>query len=77
MFNGSSGFARETGGHAFLNTNDFDGAVDRIMREASSYYVIAVADPPIRRTSDLRELDVRVLRQGVTVRARRAVLGRP
>ncbi len=77
VFNGSSGFARETGGHAFLNTNDFDGAVDRIMREASSYYVIAVADPPIRRTSDLRELDVRVLRQGVTVRARRAVLGRP
>jgi VWFA-related protein len=76
-FNGSSGFARETGGHAFLNTNDFDGAVDRIMREASSYYLIAVADPPIRRTSDLRELDVRVLRRGITVRARRAILGRP
>jgi VWFA-related protein len=74
---GSSGFARETGGHAFLNTNDFNGAVDRIMREASSYYVIAVADPPIRRTSDLRELDVRALRQGITVRARRAILGRP
>jgi VWFA-related protein len=76
-FNGSSGFARETGGHAFLNTNDFDGAVDRIMREASSYYVIAVADPPIRRTSDLRELDVRAVRRGITVRARRAILGRP
>jgi len=76
-FNGSSGFARETGGHAFLNTNDFDGAVDRIMREASSYYVIAVADPQIRRTSDLRELDVRTLRRGITVRARRAILGRP
>ena len=77
VVNGSSGFARETGGHAFLNSNDFDGAVERIMREASIYYVIAVADPLIRRTSDLRELDVRVLRRGVTVRARRAILGRP
>jgi hypothetical protein len=47
------------------------------MREASTYYVIAVADPPVRRTSDLRELDVRVLRRGITVRARRAILGRP
>lgn len=74
---GSSGFARETGGHAFLNTNDFNGAVDRIMREAWSYYVITVADPPVRRTADLRELDVRVLRRGVTVRARRAIVGRP
>jgi len=76
-FNGSSGFARETGGLAFLNTNDFDGVVDRIMSEMSSYYVIAVADPPVRRTSDLRELEVKVLRRGVTVRARRAILGRP
>jgi len=73
---GSSGFARETGGHAFLNTNDFSGAVDRIMRETWSYYVITVADPPVRRKDDLRELDVRVLRRGVTVRARRAILGR-
>lgn len=75
--NGSSGFARETGGHAFLNTNDYNGAVDRIMREAWSYYVITVEDPPVRRTSDLRELDVKLLRRGVTVRARRAILGRP
>jgi VWFA-related protein len=73
---GSTGFARETGGHAFLNTNDFNGAVDRIMREASSYYTIDMANPPVRLTSDLRELDVRVLRRGVTVRARRAILGR-
>jgi VWFA-related protein len=74
---GSGGFARETGGHAFSNTNDFDGAVDRIMREASTYYVIEVTDPPIRRTADLRELDVRVLRRGITVRTRRAIPGRP
>ena len=76
-FSGSSGFARETGGHTFVNTNDFTGAVDRIIGEASSYYVITVADPPVRRTSDLRELDVRVLRRGITVRTRRAIVGRP
>ena len=75
--NGSSGFARETGGHAFRNTNDYNGAVDRIMRDSWSYYVITVADPPVRLTSDLRELDVRLGRRGVTVRARRAILGRP
>ena len=76
-FSGSSGFARETGGHTFVNTNDFSGAVARIMDEASSYYVLTVADPPFRRTSDLRELDVRVLRRGITVRTRRAIVGRP
>ena len=52
------------------------GAVDRIMSEASNYYVISVADPPVRRSADLRELDVRVKRDGVTVRARRAIPGR-
>jgi VWFA-related protein len=77
LLNGATGFARETGGHAFLNTNDFNGAVDRIMSEASNYYVISVDDPPVRRSSDLRELDVRAKREGVTVRARRAIPGRP
>jgi VWFA-related protein len=75
-FSGSSGFARETGGHTFANTNDVSGAADRIMGEAGSYYVIRVADPPVGRKADLRELDVRVLRRGITVRARRAIPGR-
>lgn len=75
LLGGSHGFARETGGHAFMNTNDFNGAVDRILREAGSYYVIEVADPPVQRRADLRELDVRVLRKGLTARARRALPG--
>jgi len=75
MVGGSSGFARETGGHAFVTTNDMEGAADRIMREAGSYYLIGVADPPVGRKADLRELDVRVLRRGVTIRARKAVPG--
>ena len=72
---GTSGFARETGGFAFANTNDLNDAADRILREAGSYYLIEVADPPVGRKADLRELDVRVLRPGVSVRARRAIPG--
>jgi len=72
---GDSGFARETGGHSFTNTNDYAGAADRVMRETSNYYVLDVADPPVGRKAELRELDVRVLRKGVTVRARRWIPG--
>lgn len=72
---GGAGFARETGGLAFIATNDLNGAADQIMREAANYYLIGVADPPVGRGADLRELDVRVLRRGVTVRARRTITG--
>ena len=37
---GGSGFARETGGFAFISTNDLDGAADKIMREAANYYLL-------------------------------------
>ena len=72
---GSTGFARETGGHAFTNTNDFAAAVDRIFRETTHYYTITVGDPPVGRKANLRELDVRTSRRGVTVRARRSIPG--
>jgi VWFA-related protein len=70
-----SGFARETGGLAFMNTNGMKEVADRILREAGTYYVIDIADPPMGRQMDLRALDVKVLRHGITVRARRAVPG--
>ena len=70
---GKSGFARETGGHAFMNTNDINGAVDRILRELDTYYVLSVQDPPVGRKADLREVEVKVLRRGVTARARRGI----
>ena len=72
---GAGGFAHATGGHAFLNTNDLTGVADRIMRETGNYYLIAVADPPAQRKAELRELEVRVLRRGVTVRAREFLAG--
>jgi VWFA-related protein len=72
---GDSGFARETGGHAFTNTNDFDGAVARILAEASTYYLVRVTNPPAHRKAPLREVDVRATRRGITVRARRGIPG--
>jgi VWFA-related protein len=75
-YGGSSGFAREAGGFAFVSTNDLAGAADRILREAASYYLVGVTDPPFGRSADLRAVEVRVLRPGVTVRARRGIPGR-
>ena len=72
---GGNGFARETGGFAFIGTNDINGAVDRVLRESANYYLLGVGDPPVGRGADLRELDVRVLRRGVTARARKTVGG--
>lgn len=69
------GFAIETGGHAFTNTNDLEGAADQILAEAAHYYVIRVEDPPVGRTSKLREVDVRAKRDGLTIRARRVIPG--
>ena len=71
----SHGLAREAGGHSFINTNDLDGAADRILREADNYYVIRVSDPPVGRAAVMRELDVRTKRDDVTVRARRGIPG--
>jgi hypothetical protein len=72
---GSAGFARETGGQAFLNTNDLNGPVDRVLRESDQYYVIGVSDPPVGRKSPIRELDIKVSRNGITVRAARTLPG--
>jgi VWFA-related protein len=72
---GSNGLAREAGGYAFTNTNDLKGPADRILREADSYYVIRVADPPAGRKALVREVDVRSLRRDLTVRARRGIPG--
>jgi VWFA-related protein len=72
---GQAGFARETGGHAFFNINDLDKAVDRILRESASFYMVDVPDPPVGAKADLRRLELKSLRKGVTLRARHAIPG--
>jgi VWFA-related protein len=70
---GDSGFARETGGLAFLNRNDLKEAADQILRESASHYSLRVGSPPVGGSDGLREVELRVKRSGLTVRARRAI----
>jgi VWFA-related protein len=59
----------ETGGFAVVSANDFSNAFDRIVRDNSSYYVLAY-DPPGGKVGSAHKIDVRVRRPGLTVRAR-------
>jgi hypothetical protein len=61
--------ADSTGGHAFINTSDFEGALSQILRETSSYYWIgyAATDPG---SGKMHRLSVKVDRPGVEVRTR-------
>lgn len=61
--------ARETGGVALLNSNDFQTGVARIYREASAYYSIGVTLSKL--PSGHQAVRVDVDRPGVTVRTRR------
>ena len=72
---GNAGFAHATGGNAFIGVNDLNAVADRILAEASNYYLIGVKAPPVGGKSDLRDLQVKVKRHGITVRAREAVPG--
>jgi VWFA-related protein len=60
----------DTGGFAAVNTNDFDTAFSRIVKENSSYYLLGYYPTNDKRDGRLRKLQVRVMRPGVTVRSR-------
>ena len=62
--------AQATGGFAVVNTNSFESAWDRIVRENSSYYVLGFSSTNERRDGRFRRLQVRVKRPGVQVRGR-------
>jgi hypothetical protein len=66
----TEGFAELTGGRAWTNTNNFDGAVDRIRRESFGYYLLGYPAPI--NDHRLHTIEVKVSAPGVTVRARRA-----
>ena len=72
---GTAGFAHASGGTAFIGINDLDGAADKILAEAANYYLIGVKAPPVGGKADLSELQVKLKRRGITVRAREAVSG--
>ena len=62
--------ARETGGLAVVDTNDYGPAYDSIVRANSQYYLMGYYPSDSHRDGRFRRIEVRVRRQGVTVVAR-------
>jgi VWFA-related protein len=61
-----------TGGVSFVDTNDAIGGIDRVVRDASSHYVLTYEpDKPPTRTES-RTIEVKVRRPDVRVLARRS-----
>jgi VWFA-related protein len=63
--------SEETGGFAVVNTNDFATSFDRIVRDQSSYYVLAYYPTNDKRDGRYRKIEVKVTRPGLEVRARK------
>lgn len=63
--------ADETGGFAAVNRNDLTDAFDRIVRDNSSYYVLAYYPPSDKRDGKFHRIEVKVNRPGLSVRSRR------
>jgi len=63
--------AEESGGFAAVNSNDFRGAFERVVRDNSSYYVLAYYPPTTKRDGKFHRIEVKVNRPGLRVRSRR------
>jgi VWFA-related protein len=63
--------AEETGGFAVVNDNDFEAAFKRIDAETSDYYVLGYYSTNPDPTKRVRNIEVKVGKPNVTVKARR------
>jgi VWFA-related protein len=61
--------AEVTGGFALTNSNGYDAAFERLVREHSTYYVLGFNSSSDRRDGRYIRLDVRVRRPGLQVRS--------
>ena len=66
--------AEETGGTAAVRTNDINGALARIARENSTYYLLGYHSDSSRAPGKFRKIEVRVKRPGLRVKARRGYM---
>jgi VWFA-related protein len=64
----SGGIADLTGGDGYINGMDFDRFIDSVWREASAYYLLGYWPT---REREMHSIDVKALRKGVHVHARR------
>ncbi len=67
---GARSFADTTGGGAFVSSNFFDRNVSQIWSEAGNYYLRGYEPPASNAKS--HDIEVRVKRPGLQVRARRS-----
>ena len=67
--------AVNTDGLAVINTNDTEGAMQRIVSDLTSYYLVGYYSSNKKLDGKFREITVRVNRPGVDVRARRGYRG--
>lgn len=63
--------AEESGGIASINRNDPTAVFDRIVRDNSSYYVLAYYPPSAKADNKFHKIEVKVNRPGLVVRSRR------
>jgi VWFA-related protein len=65
------GLSENTGGFAVVDTNDPQPGIAQILRENASYYLLGYQSTNPRADGRYRKIDVRVARDGVTVRSRK------
>ena len=63
--------SEESGGFAAVNRNDTATVFDRIVRDNSSYYVLAYYPPTTKTDGKFHRIEVKLNRPGLTVRSRR------
>jgi len=63
--------AEDTGGLSVVGTNNFAGGFQNIVRESSTYYVLGYAPATEYRDGKFHNVQVRVKKRGVQVRARK------
>ena len=63
--------AEDSGGIAAVNRNDPTAVFDRIVRDNSSYYVLAYYPPTNKADGKFHKIEVKVNRPGLVVRSRR------
>jgi len=62
--------ASDTGGRAFLDTNDFGEAFARVQRDMSAYYLLGYASTNLAKDGRFRRIQVKVRQPGLHVEAR-------
>lgn len=69
--------AVDTGGRVIFNTNNIGHALDEVAADTNVYYVLGYQPANLRHDGKYREIEVRVKRSRVTVRARKGYLALP